>query len=447
MRIVMVTVGSRGDVQPCVAFARGLGAAGFTVRLAAPAPFADLVTAHGVPFAPLPIDPSGMLAGDVGRAWVESGRNPVAFVRGIGDLGDTLGERLADAVLDVCADADAVVYTTLAFPAWHVARAAGVPAIQVGLAPLSPTVEFPPMLLPAPFAGRDPWRPTPAAALARGYHRAGHQVFAQMLWLAVRRRVNAWRRQRLRAPAIGWRSPALQVDRAREPLLHAYSPTVLPPPQDWGAHIVTTGYWFLDSSAGARLPVDVEAFLAAGPPPVSIGMGSMTGRDPAQVTRVAVEALRRTGQRGLLLAGWGGIGDAVREAAPGDVDLLVVDEIPHDLLMPRVRAAVHHGGAGTTGATLRAGVPTVVVPHFGDQSLWGDRVHALGAGPAPVPRRALTPRRLAHAVSAAVHDTRIRDQAARLGGVIRAEQGVARAVAAVTRMLDGVSAPAGRRGS
>jgi sterol 3beta-glucosyltransferase len=175
-------------------------------------------------------------------------------------------------------------------------------------------------------------------------------------------------------------------------------------------------------------------------------MGSMTGRDPARVTEIVVEALRRTGQRGLLLSGWAGLGAAVRESAQGDVEVLVADELPHDLLFPRVRAVVHHGGAGTTGAGLRAGAPTVVIPHFGDQPLWGDRVHAIGAGPPPIARRDLTARRLAHAISATVHDRRIREGAAAVGRAIAGERGLAIAVDAITRLASGVTGGSGRPG-
>jgi UDP:flavonoid glycosyltransferase YjiC (YdhE family) len=446
MHIVIVAVGSRGDIQPCIALGAALARVGCTVRLVAPAPFATFVTGHGLDFAGLPVDPSGMLNGDVGREWVESGRDPVAFIRGLGDLAGTLGEPLADAVLDGCAGADVIAYTTLAFPAWHVAQARGVPRTQIGFAPLSPTAAFPPALLPDLF-GANAARGRPATgALARAYHRAGHWLFAQMLWVPLRRRTNAWRTSRLGTPALGWRSPALRVDDAGEPLLAAFSPTVVPPPPDWGPHVTTTGYWFLDAPRGARLPDAVEAFLASGPAPVSVGMGSMTGRDPARVTEIVVEALRRTGQRGLLLSGWAGLGAAVRESAQGDVEVLVADELPHDLLFPRVRAVVHHGGAGTTGAGLRAGAPTVVIPHFGDQPLWGDRVHAIGAGPPPIARRHLTARRLAHAISATVHDRRIREGAAAVGRAIAGERGLAIAVDAITRLAPAVTGGPGRPG-
>src|SRR5205807_2467372 len=149
------------------------------------------------------------------------------------------------------------------------------------------------------------------------------------------------------------------------------------------------------------------------------GFGSMTARDPAELAVVVVEALRRAGRRGVLQAGWAGL-DA---PALGD-DALAIGEAPHEWLFPRVAAVVHHGGAGTTGAGLRAGRPSVLVPFFADQPFWGWRVAALGAGPAPVPRGEMRAERLAAAIRAATEDERIRQRAEALGAAIRAEDGV-----------------------
>jgi UDP:flavonoid glycosyltransferase YjiC (YdhE family) len=428
VHVVVVTIGSRGDVQPCVALVVGLRNAGVSVSLAAPTAFAGLAAAHGVEFRGLPVDPAGMLAAELGQVWIESGRDVRAFLRGLRDLADPFGESVADAILAACDDAELIVYATLAFPAWHVAQARGVPAVQFSFAPLCPTAAFPPVLFPDPFAGCDPWQATPRGAVIRSYHRAAHRLFAQALWLPLRRRVNRWRRTRLGLPPAGWRSPGLEVDVRGEPLLQAFSPTILPPPRDWGPHVTTTGAWFLDTPDGWRPPRDLAGFLDAGSPPVVVGMGSMTSREPAALTAVVVDALRRTGHRGVLVTGWGGLG---RGGDLGD-DVLVSEGVPYDWLLPRAAAVVHHGGAGTTAAGLRAGVPTVVVPHFGDQPLWGDRVRALGAGPPPLPRADLTADRLVAALRAATGDPGIRTAAAAAGRAIRGERGVARAVEVIT---------------
>lgn len=436
-RVVIVAVGSRGDVQPSVALGLGLRDAGWDVVVAAASPFSALVRDRGLGFADLRIDPTALLADEAGRLWVESGGDLPGFLRGLRALTAPTAPVLATAIAAACRGADAVVYNALGFPAWHVAQAERIPAVQMAFAPTAPTAAFPPPLLPDPFDRLRALRPDDAVAGARGvasvvaraYHRTAHRLFAQLLWLPLRRDVNRWRRA-LGLRALGWTSPALHVDRDGELLLHAFSPALLPPPRDWGRHVVTTGHWPLAAPAGWRPSARLQRFLAAGPPPVSIGLGSMTGTRPDLVGRVVVDALRRTGQRGLVLSGW-----AQLDVAADDVDLLVEPDVPHDWLFPRVAATVHHGGAGTTAAGLRAGRPAVVIPHFGDQPLWAGRVAALGAGPAPVPRRQLTATALAHAISAAAHDPRLSAAAARLGARLRAERGVERAVTAFTDVV------------
>jgi UDP:flavonoid glycosyltransferase YjiC (YdhE family) len=189
-----------------------------------------------------------------------------------------------------------------------------------------------------------------------------------------------------------------------------------------------TGYWFLDRPQGWQPPAALVDFLQAGPPPVVVGFGSITVRDPEETTVLVLSALRAARQRGLLLTGWGGLSQA---DLPDDVFKL--EAVPHDWLFPRAAAVVHHGGAGTTAAALRAGVPSIVVPNFMDQPFWAQRVVALGAGPRPIPRNRLNAARLSAALRAAVEDESFRARAAAVGRRLRAEDGVGRAVEAFER--------------
>src|SRR5262249_15844480 len=173
----------------------------------------------------------------------------------------------------------------------------------------------------------------------------------------------------------------------------AYSKYVVPHADDWPSTIHTTGYLFLDEPGNWNPPAGLEAFLEASEPPVCIGFGSMIGHNLDQVSRTIVGAIRESGRRAVLLEGWAGIG----EADLGE-RIFRIDSAPHELLFPRVSAAIHHGGAGTTAASLRAGLPTVVVPHLGDQPFWGRRVQALGVGPKPIKRNRLTSSALAEAI-------------------------------------------------
>jgi len=184
----------------------------------------------------------------------------------------------------------------------------------------------------------------------------------------------------------------------------------------------------LDRPDGWQPPEGLTDFLEAGPPPVSVGFGSTIEEDPKAVAALVAEALRRAGRRGILLTGWGGLEDVV----PSN-DLFVLRKVPHDWLFPRVAAAVHHGGAGTTAASLRAGLSTVVVHSTLEEAFWGWRVETLGAGPRPIPRRDLSAERLARALHHATADAGIRDRARAIGEGVRAEDGVGRAVEAFER--------------
>jgi sterol 3beta-glucosyltransferase len=204
---------------------------------------------------------------------------------------------------------------------------------------------------------------------------------------------------------------------------------VCPKPSDWGNDIHITGYWFLDQGDDWTPPQALVNFLQAGSPPVYIGFGSMSIRKPEETTNLVLKALAQTKQRGIILSGWGGFHV---DELPDSV--FTLDSVPFSWLFPRLAAVVHHGGAGTTAAGLRAGVPSVVIPFFGDQPFWGQRVAELGVGPAPIPLRKLTVERLSQAIQTAVNDHTMRQRAADLGAKIQGEDGIASAVAVLQQL-------------
>jgi sterol 3beta-glucosyltransferase len=222
----------------------------------------------------------------------------------------------------------------------------------------------------------------------------------------------------------------VRADGSPIPTLYPYSPALLPVPADFPSHVHVTGTWFLERPAAWRPDVALERFLEAGPPPIYVGFGSMSGKQATGRARIVLEALDQAGQRGLLARGWGGL-----EATGLPDTVQLIDAAPHDWLFPQMAAVVHHGGAGTTAAGLQAGRPTVICPFLGDQPFWGTLVHARGVGPQPIPQRRLTVPRLAAAMSAAVNDPEMRQRAAALGARLQAEDGVANAVAIIERVV------------
>jgi len=242
------------------------------------------------------------------------------------------------------------------------------------------------------------------------------------MWQMMRPIINEARRDVLNLQPYRVIGPWPEMLRTRMPVVYGYSEQVLPKPRDWPDFIHVTGYWFLHEH-GWTPPRDLLDFLADGSPPVYIGFGSMVDRDPERITEIALNALRYSGQRAIFLRGWG---DLQQADLPPNV--FMIDNAPHEWLFPRMAAVVHHGGAGTTAAAIRAGVPSIVVPFFGDQPFWGDRVALLGVGTAPLARKTLTGAQLAGAIDRAISDNNIRANAAALGERIRVEDGVARAV-------------------
>ena len=229
----------------------------------------------------------------------------------------------------------------------------------------------------------------PGPRLGGAFNWWTHRLTGQFLWESLRPAFNRARHDELDLPPL----PAHRVERQffseRWHILYGYSPTLVPRPNDWGDRVHVTGYWFLDRPAQWQPPAHLVDFLTAGPPPIYIGFGSMQLDDASAVTAMAIDALARTRQRGVLLTTRGGLaGDHLPNHVIG------VESAPHDWLFPRMSAIVHHGGAGTTAATVRAGVPSVVVPFFADQPFWASRLSELRIAPRPVSRRSLTAARL-----------------------------------------------------
>lgn len=423
MRLTIATAGSRGDVQPYLALGRGLADAGFAVTVATHEEFRAAVEGEGLRFRAVAGDPRAMLRSEAGQRWLASGKNLLAFVRELRRLAEPhVDAMLADYAAAV-EDADVVLCGALAVPAWQAAERRGVPVAMALLQPLTPTSAFPAMGTP------------PRLALGGWTNRLTHHLAEQLLWQPIRTRVNRWRREVLGLPDEWRRGPGARMRRQGVPVLYGFSRHVVPPPRDWPPSVHVTGWWTLDAPTGYAPPDSLARFLAAGPPPVYVGFGSMTPHDAQALTRTVLEAVERVGARVVLLRGWGGLGDAGGGDLPAWAH--VVDDVPHAWLFPRMAAVVHHGGAGTTGASLRSGAPTVVVPLFADQPFWGERVRALGVGPAPIMRPELTAPRLAAALGQALNDTAMRERAARLGALLRAEDGVAAAVAVVERLARG----------
>ncbi|MCC6587049.1 MAG: glycosyltransferase family 1 protein [Bryobacterales bacterium] len=410
MRVRIITIGSEGDVRPYAAFGAALRSAGHHVRVITHPSFETLIRGQQLDFAPVAGDPRQMEDNRRLRDLHDNGRSAMKWWRTFNEVDAPLMRRRLSDCWEACSDADVVVVSILPYLFGHmIARKLDIPLVRAFYFPVSPTRAYPVQSLPRGFS------------LGGRFNLATYDIQRQLLWTVARPWVAGACREVLGITDTPWREPFGNLDTERQLLLYAYSPSVSPPAPDWGDWIHVTGYWFLDRRADWTPPPELTGFLDSGPPPVYIGgFGSMTNREPAELARIVLRALADTGHRGIVLKGWGGL-----HASELPSTVFPIEWVPFDWLFPRVAAAVHHGGAGTTAASLRAGVPTVVIPFFLDQFFWGKRVFELGVGPSPILRKNLEADRLAAALRAA---PAMKQRAAAIGERIRAENGVACAV-------------------
>ena len=420
MHLVIVTAGSRGDVQPYLALAVAARDAGHRVTLATHAGFRDWIEGYGVGFRPLHGDPRAVLRGPGARAWTADG-SWTGALRMAGQLRREFGALLGgilDDLVEVTRDADIVCWSAVCQPAAQLHEYRGVPVIGGLLQPLTPTGDFAAVGLS--------WR-TGETPAARRANRRSHLVGEQLIWQPARPLVNRWRRDRLGLPPLPLLGPYARQRSDRYPLLYAVGQAVLPKPSDWPDWVHVTGWWTLDPDPAWRPSPALARFLEAGPPPLCVCFGSMTPADGARLGAFVREAAEQAEARLLVVQGWG----ELMTDAPLPAHVHVERDVPHAWLFPRCAAVLHHGGSGTTGAAARAGVPTIIAPLGFDQRFWATRMEALGTSAATLPRRTLAVAPLAGAIRRALGDPVLRETAAALGVALRAEPGTTDALARI----------------
>ncbi len=405
MKILITTLGSRGDVQPYLALAVGLQQAGHQVTLAAPQTFAPWIQSYGVNVAPVQFNPQ--------EAMQKLGQTH-GGLRALSAMLKIIREGMAVAQEDVwraAQDTDFFIQSATGMGAMEMAALRGIPVAFAYLFPFAATRNFPMFWLPFRFS------------LGGGYNLLTHKLMSRLLWRFGGSLNNQWRTRLGLRP---WRSETELFAYARRlntPFLYGYSPHLLPQPADWDSQQHVTGYWFLPAASDWQPPAALCQFLESGPPPVYVGFGSIRLKNAERQTQGVLQALALSGQRAILAAGWGGLKQG---SAPTNV--CFVEDVPHDWLLAQVTAVVHHGGAGTTAAGLRAGIPGIIAPFGGDQWSWADLVVKAGVGLCVGSGQRLRAKRLAAAMETAVTDPTLRQQAKTFGDTIRAENGIGRAI-------------------
>ncbi|WP_411732044.1 glycosyltransferase [Paeniglutamicibacter sp.] len=399
MRVLMITPGTRGDVAPMAGLGSRLQALGFDVAIAANAAYAPLITSAGCEHRELPGDMSHL----VSPAAPGKRATGADLRRYLHELGDYMDLAATGTLVAAEGGADVILANAIAPYAYDVAEALGIPAIGAHLQPTEPSTAYPPVVL----------------GTARSLGPAGNKVLGSLV-SAGKAPYDAPGSRIRRALGLGKKSRAVaerQRRKANRPVLHGISPTIFPRPADWRSGLSLTGYWWPEAEPGWQPPAGLVDFLADGPPPVFLGFGSSA----ALGADFMLEAARRAGVRAVLQ----GV-----EGASGP-DVIGIGAVPHQWLFPRMAAVVHHAGAGTAAAGLRAGVPTVSVPIYTDQPFWAARIKSLGAGPQPVPYKQLTTERLAAAIAQATTTPAYGVSARKLAAVLATEDGTAPVAAAL----------------
>ncbi|KAK7394691.1 hypothetical protein VNO78_15226 [Psophocarpus tetragonolobus] len=413
LQIVMLIVGTRGDVQPFVALGKLLQDDGHRVRLATHQNFEDFVLNAGLEFYPLGGDPK-VLAGYMvkNKGFLPSGPSEIHIQRNqIKDIIDTLLPACNSPYPESNApfNAEAIIANPPAYGHTHVAEYLKVPLHIFFTMPWTPTNEFA--------------HPLSRVKQPIGY-RLSYQIVDALIWLGIRDLINEFRKKSLKLKPITYLSGSY-THPFEVPHGYIWSPHLVPKPKDWGDKIDVVGFCFLDLASNYEPPQSLVDWLKEGEEPIYVGFGSLPLQEPEKMTQIIIEALEKTGQRGVINRGWGGLGSLAEEKK----SVYLLDNCPHDWLFPRCTAVVHHGGAGTTAAGLRAECPTTIVPFFGDQPFWGERVHARGVGPAPIPADEFTLDKLIDAIHFMLKPE-VKKRAVELANAMKNEDGVLGAVKA-----------------
>ena len=417
-RLTFLCFGSRGDVQPYVALGIGFKKAGYAVRVATHAIFKDLVERHGLGFAPVKGNPRDLLERDAARETLKTGDNIIGMTFGFRKMVESILGEMLESALEACSGSDALLYGLMGIPAYHLADKWNIP-------------RFPMLLQPATRTGEFPALDFPDVGLGSGYNKFTWALGEQLFWVMMGQATDRWRHETLGLSSLTARQQHDRLYREKLPFTYGISEHVLPRPRDYPAWHCLVGYWFLDQSTGWSPPADLVEFICAGSKPIYVGFGSMNAGEAQRTTTIVLDALRSTKQRAIFLKGWGGLH---AEDLPENVHM--VESVPHEWLFPQVSCIVHHGGAGTTAAAFRAGIPQVILPHFADQPFWATRAHKLGVAPKPVYMKKLNAADLADAIASALQDRETQSRANALGEAIRSEDGVTRAVELVNSYLE-----------
>ncbi|QPG95439.1 Sterol 3-beta-glucosyltransferase [Epichloe festucae Fl1] len=423
MRITCLTIGSRGDVQPYISLCKGLLAEGHKPRIATHAEFQDWIESHGIEFRKVEGDPSELM-----RLCIENGTFTLSFLREASSAFRGWLDELLDSAYTACEGSELLIESPSAMAGIHVAERLGIPYFRAFTMPWTRTRAYPHAFI------------MPEHKMGGAYNYMTYVMFDNIFWKATAQQINRWRNKTLGLPNTSLE----KMQPNKVPFLYNFSPSVVAPPLDFSDWIRVTGYWFLDEGDEYEPPKALSDFIKKarddGKKLVYVGFGSIIVKDPAKMTQEVIDAVLKADVRCILSKGWSDrISPKEDPAKPRPdepempAEIMVINSAPHDWLFNQIDAAAHHGGSGTTGASLRAGLPTIIRPFFGDQFFFASRVEDLGVG---VGLKRWGSNSFGRALWQATRNERMIAKARVLGEQIRKDKGVETAIQNIYRDLE-----------
>ena len=414
MKIAITTVGTRGDLQPYIALGLGLKEAGHEVLIVSSKNEETFVKNYGLDFFSLSVDIQKLMDGEEVQE-MSKGNNPLKFIlshlKGSKKLKQLMVETQGE-IWTACQFADIIIFHPGMPLGFFIAQEKKRISVMANPFPVIATSDYPAILFYT------------SPRLGRLWNKITHKIFEKIFWsLSKSSIVEFWTKTVMTNKNFS-ASPMRQQIESGMPVINGYSNLFFNQPNEWQSNIHTTGNWFIDKEPNFIPPTELSKFIENGEQPIYIGFGSMKDIKSFQTTlNIIKEALDITKQRAVIGLGWSKL--SYNENIPGNIFL--IESIPHTWLFPKMKTVIHHGGAGTTATGLRAGKPTIIIPHNADQPAWGQKVFELGVGSKPIKKTQLTADKLASAINF-TQQANIITNANKLGQELRKENGVKNAV-------------------
>ena len=412
--ITILCAGSRGDFQPYIALAQQLIKLGKEVRIVGNKNFENFITGYGIGFHPISVDISSLNIDPKLLEAAGSADNPIKMLLAFNKM-KSYGIYTTKEYFEACKNSELIIYHPGCTIGYFTGKQLGIPTVLASPFPMHKTKEY----LSVVMYGKS--KPT-ALNIKLSY-----TMLQGMLWMASKSSIKSFWKKQFGSLPQDFRAPFEYHNKFEQPALVSCSNYIFKRPDDWNDYIHQTGYWFVEESDDYRPDPALAAFLASGEKPVYIGFGSMSMmKKHDKLGKLVVEAITDSGKRGIV-SGFG-------QPAKLTKDIFALGSIPHTWLFNHVSAVCHHGGAGTSAAGFRAGVPSIIIPFSNDQFAWAHRSYDLGIGVKPIYAKKLTSKRLAAAISEAYNPT-IQTKAKMIGEKIRSENGAKDCAKIIINML------------